>query len=352
MNRTAIEAVKADCAAVVAGRVEELAPLKKGTLVVTGGTGFVGTWLAELVAHLNDAHGFGVQMVLIARSTDRFGIACPHLATRSDVRLVKSDVRHMIEVPKETNWFVHAAGTPDSRLHATNPLETMTVIADGTDAVLRAVDRCNDLRMFLNVSSGLVYGPQPLDLERVAETFHGAPAAASVSSAYAEAKRYAETLCSAARSQARIPLVIARPFAFIGPYQPLDMPFAINNFIRDALAGKSIRVFGDGQTVRSYMYPSDMAFWLLRILTGGTSGLVYNVGSLEGNSLESAARMVASLFDPQPEIVLRTAGAVVNRSRLVPDTTLCASSLKLSSTVGLRQALEKTIAWHRSAETA
>jgi nucleoside-diphosphate-sugar epimerase len=347
MSGRLVEQLHGEVDAVLAGRVEQLAPLRRATLVVTGGTGFLGTWLAELVARLNDRHGFGAQVVLVARSTDRFKLACPHLAAREDVRALKADVRHMFEVPKETSFLVHAAANPDNRFHATNPIETMTVIGEGTSSILRAADRCSDLRMFVNVSSGLVTGSQPMDLERIPESHPGAPAAGSVSSAYAEAKRYAETLCAAARSQGRIPLVIARPFAFIGPYQSLDSPWAINNFVRDALRGDAIRVFGDGQTVRSYMYATDMAFWILRLATAGTSGLVYNVGSPDGVTLESAARLVSNHFTPRPEIRLRTAPTAAQRSRFVPDVSLAAKSLGLAVTVGLDEAIERTVRWNR-----
>jgi dTDP-glucose 4,6-dehydratase len=341
------DAVRADCDAVLEGRHELLAPLRGGTLAITGGTGFVGTWLTELVTRLNDRHAFGVQVVLVSRGTDRFLEAHPHLAAREDVRCQKSDARYLTDLPKETSWVVHAAANPDNRFHSSNPVEAMTVIANGTASVLRAVDRCSSLRMLLNVSSGLVYGSQPLDLERVPESHVGAPPLGSVSACYAEAKRYAETLCAAARSQARLPIVTARPFAFVGPHQALDSPWAINNFIRDAISRNPIRVFGDGQTVRSYMYPSDLALWLLRILTAGTSGLAYNVGSPEGTTLENVARLVSNHFEPRPEIRLRTAPNVGQRSRFVPDTSL-ARALGLTLTVGLEEAIAKTVRWNRA----
>lgn len=344
-----VDLVREDVDAILEGRIELLAPLRKSTLVVTGGTGFLGTWLTEVVTRLNDRHGFGAQVALVARSTDRFKLACPHLASREDVRFLKADVRHLFEVPKETTFLVHAAANPDNRFHATNPVETMTVIGEGTSSILRAADRCSELRMLVNVSSGLVTGSQPLELERVPEGHAGAPSAGSVSSAYAEAKRYAETLCAAARSQGRIPIVTARPFAFIGPYQSLDSPWAINNFVRDALQGNAIRVFGDGQTIRSYMYASDMALWVLRLATAGTSGLAYNVGSPDGVTLESVARLVSNHFTPRPEIRLRTAPSAAQRSRFVPDVSLATKALGLTLTVGLEDAVARTVRWNRLA---
>jgi dTDP-glucose 4,6-dehydratase len=348
MNVRAIEFVREDLASALAGYADKLAPLKGDTLVVTGGTGFMGTWLAELVAYLNDHHSFETSVVLMARSTDQFRARMPHLANRQDIRLLKSDVRHAVEVPHETNWLIHAAANPDSRFHATSPVETMTVVAEGTAAVLRAVDRCSNFKMFLNVSSGLVYGAQPFDLERIPENYPGAPSSELASSAYAAAKRYAETLCAAARTQARIPAVTARPFAFIGPYHSLETPWAINNFVRDALTGNAIRVLGDGQTVRSYMYPSDMAVWLLTILTQGVSGQVYNLGSPEPVTLAQLADLVSAHCGSQPEIRLGAGMAEMQRqrSRLVPDVSM-AQSLGLTVRTDLTQAIVRTLQWNR-----
>ncbi len=347
MNVRAVDLIREDCLSGLEGRSEQLSPLRGDTVVITGGTGFTGTWLAEMIAALNDQYSFGTKLILISRSTDHFKSTRPHLANRADITLVKSDVRYMVELPKETNWVIHAAANPDNRFHSTNPIEAMAIISDGTFAVLKAVDRCGDFKMFLNLSSGLIYGSQPLEVERISEHYAGAPSCGSVSSVYAEAKRFAETLCAAARSQARIPLVTARPFAFIGPYQSMDTPWAINNFIRDALNGSAIRVHGDGQTVRSYMYPSDMAYWYLRILTGGSSGLTYNVGNPEGITLQNLALMIAGHFTPSPEIRLHTAAGAA-KTRFVPEVAMAVNELGLAQKVSMPQAIERTIRWNKA----
>ena len=98
MSRLAIDLVRADCAEVFKSRVELLAPLKGEMLTVTGGTGFMGTWLAEAVSYLNDEHRFGMQIVLVSRSSELFSKSYPHLSNRKDIVLVKSDVRHAVEV--------------------------------------------------------------------------------------------------------------------------------------------------------------------------------------------------------------------------------------------------------------
>jgi nucleoside-diphosphate-sugar epimerase len=348
----AIEIVQADCLDVLKNRSDKLSKLRGSTLVVTGGTGFVGTWITELVACLNDHFSFGIQLLLISRRTEEFSKRCPHLSNRKDVSLQSTDVRYLTDLPKSTRWVIHAAGTPDARFHSSHPVETMMSTADGVATVLRAAERCSDFQMLLNVSSGLVYGAQPFDLERIPESYAGSVACGSASSAYADAKRFAETLCAAARSQARIPLLSVRPFAFVGPYQSLDSPWAVNNFIKDAIQGHSIRVLGDGQTLRSYLYASDMAYWLLRILTGGEQGQTYNMGSPEAVSLSVLAEKVSSFFTPAPAVVLRAGHTpTVSRSKFVPDTSKAKQNLGLDVTVSLDAALNKTIQWNKYLKT-
>lgn len=347
MSPKAVEFLREDCALSLGGDAEMLSPLKGQRLVVTGGTGFVGSWLAEFVAYLNDKHAFGTHVTLIARTPERFASARPHLAARNDIKVLRADARFLTELPQETNWLVHAAGVPDTRFHASQPIETMSLIADGTSSVLRAVDRCSDFKMMLNLSSAAVYGAQPVELERIAETHQGGPSCGSAASAYAEAKRYGETLCASARTQARIPIITARPFAFVGPYMPANSPFAIVNFIQDAMNGRAIRVFSDGQTVRSYMYASDMANWILRMLVRGESGATYNLGSPEAVTLEALAGEVSSQFSPRPEIHLRTDPRASHRSRLVPDVGAAVEKLRLQVRVPLKTAIERSVAWQR-----
>lgn len=183
----------ADVARSVAGLLDDLAPLRGSTVTVTGGTGFIGSWIAETVLHLNDVHAFGTELVLLARDTERFAATRPHLAGRSGIGLISADVRHLTDLPKATTWLLHAAGNPDNRAHSSMPLETMRIIAEGTANVLETAARCSALRLFLHLSSGLVYGPQPADIDTIGEHATGSAPVLTASSAYAEAKRYAES---------------------------------------------------------------------------------------------------------------------------------------------------------------
>jgi nucleoside-diphosphate-sugar epimerase len=318
----------ADCAAVATpGVVDALAPLRGDTLLVTGGTGFAGTWIAGLVAHLNDHHGFGTRLVLLARRGDRQRAQAPLLAERPDVRVVERDAAAVTELDPATGWIVHAAGSPDNRLHAFDPVGTFRGIVSGADAVLRAAGRLERLQRFLHVSSGLVHDPGR--------------------GVYADAKRAAEALCEAHRSQYRIPVVTARPYAFLGPHQLLTAPWAINNFLRDALNGGPIRILGNGESVRAYLYGADLAVWLLVSLVRGTPGRAYEIGSEGALTLRELADRIAGIAGGG--LVVTEAPRRRAPSRFVPDTRVTREELGLAETVALEAAIARTLDWHRTA---
>jgi nucleoside-diphosphate-sugar epimerase len=98
-------------------------------------------------------------------------------------------------------------------------------------------------------------------------------------SAYMEAKRLGELICSMECGSHGVTATIARGFAFMGPYLPLDSHLAAPAFLKAALCGKEIVIQGHGQTVRSYLYGADLAIWLFTILLRGEHARPYNLGS-------------------------------------------------------------------------
>ena len=145
--------------------------------------------------------------------------------------------------PGEFTYLIHAATEASASLNNEEPLVMLDSITAGTRRVLDFAAQ-QPLKAFLFTSSGAVYGKQPPEMTHIPETYTGAPDPLDPKNAYAEGKRYAELLCSIYSRQYHVPVKIARCFAFVGPYLPLDIHFAIGNFIRDGLNGGPIVVKG------------------------------------------------------------------------------------------------------------
>ena len=348
MNESQPRLLIEDCARAAAAPDRDLGILRDQCVLITGGTGFVGSWLAQMTAYLNDRHAFGMRLILLAPDGRGFTRRAPHLGGRDDLRLVEKDVRNIVELPDDIRYVVNAAGTPDNRFHSSNPIRTIETFCMGTHALLQAVMRLSDVRNILQISSGLIYGNQEPESPPIDESLFGRLDPNSPSAVYPEAKRLAETLCAAYRTQSGLPITIARLFTFLGPYQLLDRPWAVNNFVRDGLRGGPIRVQGDGETVRSFMYGADLAYWLLRILVAGENGKAYNVGSPHPVRLKDLADKVAALVPVRPQVELNSM-PTPSRTRTVwvPDVGLAQRTLGLRLTCDLDYALRRTIEWYR-----
>jgi len=318
--------------------------LRGKRLLITGGTGFIGIWLLETISWLNDQWDQPCRIYVPTRSPERFIRKVPHLV-RADIVLLSGDVRAFEYPDDRCDMVIHAAAPADPQTSDRDPLGVASIIVDGTR---RALDLAvqKKVESFLLVSSGAVYGSQPPELERVPEDYMGGPDLTNPRSAYGEAKRYAEVLCALYCEKFGVPIRIARPFTFVGPYQDIDAGFAVTDFLKEGLQGLPLHIRGDGTTVRSYCYASDMVAALWQILLNGAVGRAYNVGSDEPISILELARMVVSALPVPVDVVMSGKQVPRHKSpRYVPDITRGRSELDVIPTVGLDEALRRTLQW-------
>jgi nucleoside-diphosphate-sugar epimerase len=311
---------------------------------ITGGTGFFGMWLLESFAHINDALGLGMRATVLTRDPERFRQKAPHLAARRDLDFLAGDVRDFAFPEGEFRYVVHGATTSGGPV---DDLEMLETIIDGTRCVLELASK-HGARKFLYISSGAVYGRQPDDLSHIPEHYCGAPDPLDPKSAYGEGKRVGELLSVLQSKQSGFEAKIARCFAFIGPHLPLDAHFAAGNFIRDAITGGSIVVKGDGKSVRSYLYASDLAIWLWTILFKGKASTAYNVGSEEALSVAELARSIGDIARLAVDIT--GSNHCGKAGSYVPSVALASQMLGLSQRVMPREAVERSILFGTSTQ--
>jgi nucleoside-diphosphate-sugar epimerase len=318
------------------------ADLRGAVVCVTGASGFFGRNLVEGLAALDRSLDLRLHLVVTGRDARRLHAATAHLARSSKISVVAGDVRDLA-VPLRPTHVIHAATAASAVLNAAAPGEMISVIVDGTRAALAATEGA---QRTLFVSSGAVYGAQPSDLSHVDEECRFGPDPLVPGAAYGEGKRLAETLCGIAAAQGRS-VTIARCFAFVGPWLPLDAHFAIGNFIGNALMNAPIEVSGDGTAVRSYLYAADLVVWLVTALLRGQSGRAYNVGSDHAVSVGELARMVGEAY--RVPVHIRGAPTGKPPARYVPSVERARRELGLRQTVELDDAIARTVAWHRAA---
>jgi dTDP-glucose 4,6-dehydratase len=317
---------------------------------ITGGTGFVGTWLMESLLWANRRLGLGISAVVLTRNPSAYRRRLPHLA--DDLTLHGGDAASFEYPEGSFPLVIHAATERYFPPSADRPAATFSRDVSATERVLDLA-RERRTRRLLFTSSGAVYGKQPADILHIPEEYAGAPLSTDTNSAYGQAKRSSEFLCSIYARVLGFNCTIARMFAFTGPYLPLNENYAAGNFMRDALAGGPVRLAGDGTSVRSYLYAADLAIWLWTILFRGASGVAYNVGSPHAVSIAELARHVVEASGREIGIeVGKFSPPGVPRSRYIPAVERARSELGLCQWISLEEGLRRMYRWQTQSRVA
>ena len=230
-------------------------------VLITGASGFVGSWLFESIQHVCAMTPRRLRWTAGVRR----GVNLSHSSDRGGI--VIGDIRQLV-IPDGVTHVIHCASAASAAENAEAPGDVCGMIRMGTDRVAQECRRVGVSRLLV-LSSGSVYEPKSDGAPyREDDPLRRVGASDRIARAKVDAEAYALDVRS-------VPTVIARGFAMLGPRLPPQ--FAAAQFMADALAGRPIRVTNPG-TVRSYLYASDMAAWLWTLLVKGEAGTAYNVG--------------------------------------------------------------------------
>lgn len=326
-------------------RHEELfKKLDQTSLLVTGATGFFGTWLVSAVLKAEEILGIRCSVEILTRDPGRLTKGLWGLVDAQRLTIHTCDIRSARNIQGQFTHIVHAAATSATATFYSqeDPITKFDTTLEGTRAILDLATAHASSRLLL-VSSGSFYGSVEKNGDLLSEDHLQAPAVNDLNSAIGQAKRAAEFLCHAYANRHGLSFSVARCFSFVGPGLPLDLHYAIGNFIRDALTGQTIVVKGGGQAVRSYMYVGDLVVWLLTLLFSGANGRAYNVGSDKAVTIEALAHTVANLLAPDmPVEVVRSDVTSFRHSCYVPNICRARSELGLALWTPLEQSIQTT----------
>ena len=217
--------------------------LRDERLFITGGTGFVGTWLVTSFLHANRELGLRARASILTRDPTAARAWLDELGAGPEVDVVSGDGSDFPFPSGRFSFVIHAA---TQRAFAPDAARPLGLIAPDVRMTRRVLDfACaSDTSRMLFTSSGAVYGRQPPALATIDEEYSGAPLPTDTDAVYGHSKRTSEVMCALYARATRINVSIARLFEFIGPLLPLDEGSAAGNFIGDALAGFYRRCLG------------------------------------------------------------------------------------------------------------
>jgi|tagenome__1003787_1003787.scaffolds.fasta_scaffold20902944_2 dTDP-glucose 4,6-dehydratase len=303
--------------------------------VVTGGSGFLGSWLCELLL----AEGWGVVCVDNFLTGHADNVA--HLVEVSGFRLMESDVCEDWDVREPVDLVLHLASAASPVSYLRHPVATMRAGSHGTLNALELARRHS--ARFLLASTSEVYG-DPLEHPQ-RESYWGNVNPIGPRSVYDESKRFAEALTYSYRRQRIVDARAVRIFNTYGPRMAVDDGRVVPTFLAQALTGRPITVAGDGRQTRSLCFVTDTTRGLLAAALSDHAG-PFNIGNDHELTMLELAETVQAVCGSSSAIVHTRAAQDDPRVRR-PDLSRTADQLAWQPRVPLHEGLRRTVDWLR-----
>jgi UDP-glucuronate decarboxylase len=305
-------------------------------ILVTGGAGFLGSHLCDRLVK----QGHDVICLDNFFTSQKSNVA--HLLPLPNFELLRHDVTHPIWLEVDEVYNLACPAAPGHYQY--NPIKTMKTSVLGAINMLGMAKRCR--AKILQASTSEVYGDP--DVHPQPESYRGNVNPIGPRACYDEGKRAAETLFFDYRRSNRLNIRVVRIFNTYGPrMHPFDGR-VVSNFIRQALRGEDITVFGDGSQTRSFCYVDDLVEAIVRMMNAPDDCVgPINIGNPDEFTIAQLASLVLELTGSRSKLVYRPALEDDPQQRR-PDITLARQRLGWAPTVPLRDGLARTIEYFRS----
>jgi UDP-glucuronate decarboxylase len=305
-------------------------------ILVTGGAGFLGSHLCERLVD----EGHDVVCVDNFFTSQKTNVS--HLLDRANFELVRHDIIHPLFLEVDEIYNLACPAAPGH--YQFNPIKTIKTSVIGAINLLGMAKRCR--AKILQASTSEVYGdpevhPQP-------ETYRGSVNTLGPRACYDEGKRAAETLFMDYHRMNKVNIRIVRIFNTYGPrMHPYDGR-VVSNFIRQAMAGEDISIYGDGTQTRSFCYRDDLISGMMAMMNAPDDCIgPINLGNPDEFTILDLATLVIELTESKSNLIYKPP-LPDDPAKRRPDITLAKSKLKWQPTIKLREGLTKTIQWFRS----
>ena len=266
------------------------------TVVLSGATGLIGSFLIDVLLQRNEKNGAGIKIVALGRSKERiysrFGFSTDNEFFTAITQDVNDDINTELKEIK-ADYVLHLASNTHPLQYSTDPIGTVITNIIGLKNMLDYAADSKATR-FVFASSVEVYGENRGDTEYFAEDYLGYIDCNTLRAGYPESKRAGEALCQAYMKQRELDVVIPRLSRTYGPSMLKSDTKAISQFIKKGVDCEDIILKSEGTQLYSYSYVADAVSGLLYCLFLGKSGEAYNIADPDSDiTLRDMARLIA-----------------------------------------------------------
>ena len=246
--------------------------LRRKTMVISGATGMIGSFLIDVLMEMD----LGMTIFALGRNAEKAKKRFGRWWSCENFRFIECDINCGIPLKENVDFVFHAASNTHPVAYATDPIGTITTNIIGTDNLLRfAAD--HGARRMLFASSVEVYGENRGDVEYFTEDYCGYLNCNTLRAGYPESKRAGEALCQAYIKQRGLDVVIPRLSRTYGPTMLMSDTKALSQFLKKGIAGEDIVLKSEGTQLFSYTYVADAVSAVLYCLLLGQCGEAYNI---------------------------------------------------------------------------
>ena len=302
-------------------------------IVITGGSGFVGSYLCEKL--INDGHKIIVIDNLLTGSTENIN----NLMDNENFSFIEHDVQNHIEIEDKVDYVLHFASAASPKAYTEHPVNTLKAGSVGTINTLGLAKKHS--AEYLLASTSEVYGDPLISPQN--EEYWGNVNPNGERSMYDEAKRFAEAAVATYSRSYDIKAKIVRIFNTYGPRMQLNDGRVVTNFIVQALRNENITIYGDGTQTRSFSYVEDTVAGIISLMNS-TEYDVFNIGNPNEMTVGQLAEKIIKLTDSTSEIKYLELPNDDPKQRK-PDITKAKTKLNWEPKVNLDEGLSKTIKW-------